>query len=832
VPKVLPTVGNASAGRSFGELLLECLITAGMSQEGLAERARMSAVSIRALERGVRRAPRRETIALLSEALAVDGERRAELEEAADRARARGRAPRADRTDPAKFLQHIPVPSTSIVGREDDAAHTLARLAAYRVVTVTGPGGIGKTRLALEIARRLAGGQWDEICFADLAPLSDGTLIAGRIASTIQSPLSGQAESLNDLVARLVDRRLFLILDNCEHLIADAAAVAHAIVTGCPHVTILATSRERLQISGESIHRLRPLALPDGPPKTLEEALEYPALDLFAQRSRQRDHSVVLSNDSVGFLYSICRRLEGIPLAIELAVARLPFLGIKMLDVLLDEHFSLPGAPRNLPRRQQTMEATIAWSFELLGELERAVFSRVAIFAGGFTLDAAQSVCAFDTVDRTSILRLLASLAEKSLINVVQATNSVRYVLLESVRAFALQQLDRSQLRTAVARRHAGWLAEMGDRFPDRSMQFEAFTELAPELENARAAVAWALKSPHDADRVLGGRIIAGLRELWAMSGRRSELRNLSVSSIALIDERKNPAVAAKMLHGYIVSAFNEPDALAMIERAIPLFDLIGDARAIIALHSSLTFIFAFRGLIAEAHRSAERVDALFAAQASRMSREYVGFLYSRATLSEIEGRFDEARADVETAEAIASALDYKIFINSKLKLRLIFIEFGAGNMRRAVEIGHEMLASEHGTNPDIVLNARQCLLLLHLLLGEADAAAAEARAVLSVARSDESLIVEYVAAIAALRGHPHVAARLMGFIDALLTRVPGNRDALQQRAWELLCTSVAKQLHPDVIALLRTEGASLSAQAASAEALAALALPQKVLRS
>jgi tetratricopeptide (TPR) repeat protein len=316
------------------------------------------------------------------------------------------------------------------------------------------------------------------------------------------------------------------------------------------------------------------------------------------------------------------------------------------------------------------------------------------------------------------------------------------------------------------------------------------------------------------------------------MSGRRSELRNLSVSSLALIDERKSPAVAAKMLHNYIVSAFNEPDALAMIERAIPLFDLIGDARAIVALHSSLTFIFAYRGLIAEAHRSAERVEALFAAQASRMSREYVGFLYSRATLHEIEGRLDEARADVENAEAIANALDYKIFINSKLKLRLIFIEHRAGNMRRAIEIAHEMLASEHVTNPDVALSARQCLSLLHLLLGEADAAAAEARALLSLARSDESLVVEYVAAIAAFRGHPHVAARLMGFIDALLTRVPGHRDTLQQQACELLSTSVSEQLHPDVIALRRAEGASLSAQAASVEALAALALPQNLLRS
>jgi predicted ATPase/DNA-binding XRE family transcriptional regulator len=806
---------------TFGDLLREGRLRAGLSQEQLAEMASVSVAAISSLERGLRRAPYSHTVALLVRALRLSQEQRSEFEAVAQAARVRRRV---HVPEPAKRLQHIPVPLTSLLGRDDDVARTIAALAEFRVVTVTGSGGIGKTRLALEIARREPNGQWDEVCFTDLTSLTDGAFIAGRIASTIQPPVSGAVESVSGLVAALADRRLLLILDNCEHLVADIAAAAHAIITGCPQVTILATSRERLRIGGESIHRLAPLLLPTKAPSTLEEAAGYSALDLFLQRSRQRDPSITFMNDSVRFLYNICRRLEGIPLAIELAVARLPFLGLKMLDARLDEHFSLPGAPRNLPRRQQTMQATIAWSFELLEEPERDLFSRIAIFSGGFTLDAAQSVCAFDNIDQASVMHLLASLADKSLVEVVQTNDSARYVLLESVRTFALEQLDRVQLRDAMARRHAEWLAQIADDIP-RRMPPEVFTELSPELENARSALAWSFNSPCEDDHALAGRIVAGLRDLWHISGRRTELRDLSAASLARIDEGKHPKLAARILHEYIVRVFDEPEVLAAIERAIPLFDRIGDARAIIALHSSLTFIFAFRGLVSDARRSAERVEALSAAENLQASREYASFLYGRAMLRESEALFDDARADVMAAEAIATSHGDELYIIRKLKIRLIYIESSAGNLRRAIEIANEMLTSAYGTNPEVVRTANECLACLHLLLGQTDAAETAARVVLNAMRSDDTMVVQYVAAIASFRGHPHAAARLMGFIDALLERHSSQRDFLQQQSWELLCTSISKQLHPDVLALRRAEGARLSAPAAGAEALAALNL-------
>jgi predicted ATPase/DNA-binding XRE family transcriptional regulator len=807
---------------SFGDLLREGRLQAGLSQEQLAEMAGISVAAISALERGSRRAPYSHTVALLVKALRLNPEERLAFEAVAQAARVRRRV---HEPEAAKRLQkNIPLSSTSLLGREDDITKTIAALAEFRVVTVTGSGGIGKTRLALEIARGEPNGQWDDVCFADLTSLSDGAFIAGQIASTIQPPLGGPVESVSSLVAKLAERRLLLILDNCEHLTADVAAAAHAIVTSCRHVTILATSRERLQIEGESIYRLPPLALPDEAPSTLKEAARYSALDLFLQRSRQRDPSIVFTNDSVSFVYNICRRLEGIPLAIELAVARLPFLGLKLLDAKLDEHFSLPGAPRNLPLRQQSMQATIAWSFDLLGDLERDLFSRIAIFSGGFTFDAARSVCAFDTIDQASVLQLLASLVDKSLIQVIQTENSARYVLLESVRSFALEQLDRSQLYTTTARRHAQWLAAIADDLP-RTMSLEVFTELRPELENARAALAWSLNSSSEDDHAVGARIVAGLRDLWFISGHPAELGALCVASLALIDEEKHPKLAAKLLHRIIVETFNEPGVLAAIERAIPLFDRIGDAREIIALHSSLTYVFATRGLIADARRSAQRVEELSAIEKMQTSLPYARFLYSRAMLHESEELFDEARADLATAESIATLHGEEAYNSRWFKIRGIFVEAAAGDLRRAIDIANEVLASEHGLTPAVVHQANECLACLHLLLGEADAAEAAARAVFNGAGRDEALVVQYVAGVAILRGHPHAAARLMGFIEASLERAPLRRDTLQQRAWDLLCASVAKALHPDVLALLRAEGARLSAPAGIAEAAAALAL-------
>jgi predicted ATPase/transcriptional regulator with XRE-family HTH domain len=801
---------------SFAELLRAYRLRARLSQELLAERAQISLAAVGALERGTRRAPYRSTVALLADALALNADEREALEVARRVVR---RTP--VRSDAA---EHLPSQRTSFVGRDDDIAGIIAILGGSRLVTITGSGGVGKTRIALESARRLANGSWDEMYFVDLAPLSEGALLPAKVAATFRPPIRSPVETMSALAAAIAKRKMLLILDNCEHIIADVANAVRMLLESCPRLAILATSRETLSIGGESVYRLPSLAVPESAPTSFEDAQTYSAIDLFVQRAEAADTRTSFSAANLDLIVRIARRLDGIPLAIELAAAQLPAVGLHALQARLDQQLDLAPMRRDLPARQQTVNATIGWSFGLLSSEERLVLCTLAIFSGGFTLSAAEVVCASGAIDRSSIAAILSSLVNKSLVGAEHTGDTVRYRLLESVRTFAQQQLDGSLLVNATARRHAEWLANIGDGIP-RPMPFEVFTELFPELDNARAAIAWALNSPCEDDLALGGRIVAGLRDLWYISGHSSELRRLNAATLTRIDEGQHPILAANLLHNYIVRIHNEPEALAAIERAIPLFDRIGDARLLMALHSSLTFIFAYRGLNADARASAERVEELFAKEQLQTSRDYATFLYGRAMLYESEARFDDARADVGAAEAICKAHGDELYIIRKLKVRMIYIESSAGNLRRAIEIAHEMLESEHGAMPEVLDKANGCLACLHLLLGETDAAEGAARAVLSATRSDESLVVQYVAGIAALRGHSLVAARLMGFIDALLERVPSQRDLLQQRTWDLVCAAVAKRVHPDIVALWRAEGAKLSAQAAAAEALAALTL-------
>lgn len=301
---------------SFGRLLKRFRVQAGLSQEALAERARMSAHAISSLERGARRAPYRDTVTLLVEALTLDGVDRAELEAAADSGRKR--APRATTVDDDARQSNLPAQLTSFVGRENDIAEVLTLLGHHRLVTVTGPGGIGKTRLVLEACTHLDAGRFDALWFVDFAPLDDETQVAARIAGTIGVQL-GDVDAQRALAAALLGRVL-MILDNCEHVIATAASMVTALLGACPRLTILATSRERFGIAGEHAHRLSPL-----PAQT--------ALELFEERAEQPALRTPTDLDTAA---AICRRLDGIPLALEL-----PSMKAR----------ALPGWARSIPTR-------------------------------------------------------------------------------------------------------------------------------------------------------------------------------------------------------------------------------------------------------------------------------------------------------------------------------------------------------------------------------------------------------------------------------------------------------------------------------------------------
>ena len=809
---------------SFGELLRAYRLRARLSQELLAERAQISADAVSALERGARRAPYRSTVALLSKALGLDAHDSDALEVAR----------RGVRRQPARddAASHLPVERTSFVGREGDIANIVQILGRSRLLTLTGSGGVGKTRAALESARRIGNGSWDEIWFVDLAPLSEGAPIASKIAMTIQPNLADQADTISGLAAALAKRRMLLILDNCEHIVAAAADAVSILLDGCPKLAILATSRETLNISGEFVYRLPPLSLPDALPVGLEEAQAYSAVDLFVQRAELADTRISFSAENLDTIVRIARRLDGIPLAIELAAAQLPTIGLRALEERLDRHLNISPGRRDLPARQQTVHATIAWSFDLLSAEEREVLCTTSVFSGGFTLEATEIVCSGEGVNRSSIAALVSSLVNKSLVDVEYVRDGVRYQLLDSVRSFARERLQAAGREEPALRRHAAWLATLADDMYEKyqaEMPIEVSTALVPELDNVRAAVVWSLKAPLSTDRAFAGRILPGLYTLSDVTGGRREHRQLVETALERIDESDHPTVVANLLLAFIMRAHLEGVVLDAIDRAIPLFERNGDPRAVLRLHIVLSCVFAEHGKFTEAERSVEEALTLMKAERLDSSMLRASLMVNRCLSRILQGRFDEALADVAEAERVAlTYFDDRYFVVCRCDPRVVQIEFERGNLCRALEITQRMLSSEFGWVHEVALQAVSGAVNLQLLLGDVAAAAASTNDLLGRMRptmSSSYPACEYAASVAAMRGHAHIAARLLGFVGAVEERIHFRRMNMRQATYEALRALLERQLDEKTLAAELIAGSRWTSDAAISEAHAALQL-------
>jgi predicted ATPase/DNA-binding XRE family transcriptional regulator len=817
-----PAGDLAPGATPFGDLLREYRTRAGISQELLAERARISVAAVGALERGIRRTPYRSTVSLLAKALDLSEEDASAL--AAAREGGRVHSTKADR------FEHVQQPRTSFVGRDPDVAHIIKLFAKSRLVTVAGFGGIGKTRAALEVLNRVAPALWPEAWFVDLAPLTDGAFIPAKIASTIRPPLTEGAETVSDLARALAKRRMLLVFDNCEHLVADVSEVADTILALCPQTTILATSREPLNIAGEFVYRLPPLSLPEDATERLDDAYAYSAVDLFVQRAEAADPSAVFDAASLDTVVKIVRRLDGIPLAIEVAAAQLPVIGLHALEARLDDHFNIPARRRDLPARQQTATATIRWSYDLLTSEERELLCNVSIFTGGFTLDAAEAVCAGESLERSSILPLLSSLVNKSLVQVEHVREGVRYRLLDSVVSFGANRLRESGKETDASRAHAQWLATIGEETYHRYdvTRPEESARFLPEIDNIRSAISWSLAAASQDDRGFAGRIIVGCSSVWEGTGSLREHRRWIETALDRTDEAHHPRVVAHLLRDLIARAFYETATVALIERAVPLYDRIGDPRDILDFHSALVSAYAWHGKFAEAQRSAERAFAVIEAEPTLSSMQYAGLLMHRSTLRRLQGRYDDARADLLAAEAVGQSRADRYFVTSQCWPRLSHVEYAAGNVRRALEIAEGMLTSEFGS---VALVAQQGLRVvggLRLLLGDVDGAVESVRELLDHARHNDMCLdyaCDYAATVAALWGHATAAARLLGFVRAREERVGFRPGLVRKSADELLRSTLARALSEEAIASASAAGTRLTEEEALVEARAALDL-------
>jgi predicted ATPase/DNA-binding XRE family transcriptional regulator len=791
--------------KSFGELLRQFRIAGGFSQESLAERAQLSREAVSALERSTRRAPYHVTVELLANALGLSAEHRAELELAAAHGRARSTSVSPA---PGQPLHNLPLQLTSFIGRDRELGDLVSLLAKHRLVTVTGSGGIGKTRLALEVATQLLPSRVDEIWFIDLSSVRDGALVASKIAATMKIAFDRRGEPALALAQMLCGRKVLLVLDNCEHVITAVASVARAILQSCDTVTVLTTSRERIGIVGEATYRVAPLP-------------ESMAASLFIERAILVEPLFTLTPPRAEIVNEICRRLEGIPLAIELTAARLPAFGLSGLRSRLGE------------TRQRTMRATIEWSYNLLSEPERVLLRRVAIFSGGLTLDAAEAVCAGETLEAATVPDVLSSLVDKSLINVVLEEDAARYVLLETIRTFALERLEGADETTRLARRRARWAADFADhaRSVYQGMSQSAWlAQCVPEFDNMRAAIEWALRSDAEDDAVIAGRIAGGLRMLWYYAGNYYECERWVEASLERIDEGRYPSVVARLLSAQLLaeSAFVPP---ALIERAAALLKRLGDRLGLASLHKGVARNFLARGRFEEAEQAlAHALEALTDADLRR-GKPYGDFLHMRAFLRLGQERFEEGRADIDELAALGEASGDETFLLFASRMRSLYA-YCAGDIPQAIQLAEKTLDRLSELHPAAFQLKDHVLCDLagfRLVVADIDGAESAGKQSLSRARdnrrefnSSDPRTTELLAAVAAVRGRPRDAALLMGFVDAPYRSKGIVRGPLERQIYGILLASLREQLAQDQIDALAAEGATLGAEAAAALAFRA----------
>jgi predicted ATPase len=461
---------------------------------------------------------------------------------------------------------NLPVQLSSFIGRSDQRRSLAKALSESRIVTLTGPGGMGKTRLAIEVGQDLVGMWGDGIWFCDLVPATDLESTVQAVASTLGVG-PGQDVSLTENLSRAIaSKRLLMILDNCEHLLDALAPFVEGLVRGCPGVRVLATSREAVGVEGERVVSLPPLELPAKGPVTAD-ASECDAVRLFADRAAAARSGFSLEPTNLAAIVDICQRLDGIPLAIELAAARVVAMTPREIDDGLDHRTQLLiSAKRTTTTRHQTLRAAIDWSYSLLDDTTRSVFDRLGVFVGTFDRAAARSVCSGGTASEAEVVETLISLVGKSLVTTVDTpSGTTRYVLLETLREYAEEHLTDTGDLAYWRRRHANHYAEMAEALgaglagPDELTWRSA---LRADLPNIGAAVTWSQSSLDDYDHELASRTIA------ALAGESIENRLAGIGAWAereaTMMDRSNPARRADVLTAAAWSAFARGDTTDM----------------------------------------------------------------------------------------------------------------------------------------------------------------------------------------------------------------------------------------------------------------------------
>ncbi len=722
---------------------------------------------------------------------------------------------------------NLPAVLTSLVGRETEVAEVAALLAARRLVTLVGSGGIGKTRVSLQVAANaldgFAGGVW----FVELAPVASGDYLPATVAQAMGLTLPSEGDPLEHLVRALRDKRALLVLDNCEHVIESAARAAAALLRGCPQLAVLASSRQALGIAGEATYRMPALGFPGEVQAATLSALDaasFPAIELFVSRAQAADGRFALADENAASIAEICRRLDGIPLALELAASRVRILSPRQLRERLDERFRmLTNGRRDALPRQQTLRALIDWSYDLLDEREKALFRHLSIFVDPFPIEGASAVGSSPDVDELEVFDLLGSLVDKSLVLAEPDGDALRYRMLESTRAYACGKLEDAGEREAQAARHLQYLTE---RFEGAAQLWEQTGRgseivrlLATGINDVRAALDWSLTR----DVPAGSALLAAIDSGWASVGLAGEAqRRLEAQIAAFGSSEAGLAARLWITLGYLtLHDGHAPKSREVAATGLELARASGDAAILVSA------LAVFADAVVRLRLFDEAEGALAEAEAISVRSEVLRgrLLEARAFLSSARGDLDSATRAFEQQRDDGRAVGSRSNVLATVA-NLAEIEHERGQTRRAIELAREALpAARAGPRPDILASLLANLAGYLAAAGEPLAAIQAARDSIEVQAPLDpgsfliAIALEHLALALAQLGDLSRAAQLSGYVDASMLALGFEREYTEAATHERLGALLAKSAIAGQERLI-AEGAALGAEAALALAL------------
>jgi predicted ATPase/class 3 adenylate cyclase len=677
---------------------------------------------------------------------------------------------------------------TSFVGRKRESVEIKKSLESARLVTLTGLGGIGKTRLSLQVAADLIDHYADGVWLVELAQVNDPLMVPQTLASVLSVKEEGGRPVVEALVKYVADRNLLIVLDNCDHLIQPSAELASALLRAGPQVRIIATSREPLRVAGETTYPVPALAIPELMAKTsIEASARFEAVQLFRERALAALPAFAITKGNAAVVHAVCHRLAGIPLAIELAAARVRTFSVENINARLSDRFRLlTGGDRTALPRHQTLRASIDWSYDLLSEPERALFARLSIFVGGFTLEGAERVCSGDGLHESEIIGLLAQLVEKSLVAV--DTDGRRYRLLETVRQYAQERAIEFRMLTASKERHLAYYVAFAERARTAlfgPMQTHWLANLDQELENLLAAHAAYDSLGLGSD--LGFRLVNALKNYWTSRGLLTLGHRVTAEMLARPSAQRRDSTRSRALFdagwiAYLMGRYAE--AQRHLEESVAIARELGDDLRLGAALQPLGMACLAQGNAADARSHLD--EALVRAQRLGDRRDVAAALNQLAQLHRSEGALARAESLYGDALAIARELGDRESIAVAL-LNLAMVAIGGA----AIEPSRRMLIDVLA----IVTDGRSKPLVQSLL--------------------------DVCAGLATLRGDYEAAARFFGAAEVLAGQIALRRDFADEAFLMPLIDRARNSLGVSEFHSAETAGRGLSLDDAIAETTA-----------